>query len=89
VSREEFIESRYSTVICAPVYSNAAGIRTEVRVGVSAGLKHDSSIRCDELNSISKRELRHYIGKLSSEEMAALDRALAAAVGIEQPASRP
>ena len=49
VSRPLAIESRFSTVICAPVYSAHHGLSTQVPVGVTEGLKHDSSIHCDEL----------------------------------------
>jgi mRNA-degrading endonuclease toxin of MazEF toxin-antitoxin module len=38
-----------STVICAPVYSEILGLRSEVMLGVEDGLPRDSSIRCDFL----------------------------------------
>ncbi len=52
VGRQEVIESSYSTVICAPVYTNYLDIKTEVEIGIDEGLKHDSCIRCDELFSV-------------------------------------
>ena len=48
------IDSRFSTVICAPVYSSHAGLSTQVPVGVDQGLKHDSSIHCDEVISLQQ-----------------------------------
>ncbi len=57
VGRQEVIDSNYSTVICAPVYSNCLGIKTEVGVGIDEGLTHDSCIRCDELFSLHKSVL--------------------------------
>ena len=39
VSRQTVIDSKFSTVICAPVYSNYNGISTQVEVGVDDGLK--------------------------------------------------
>ncbi len=44
VSRQVLIDSRFSTVICAPVYSAHAGLSTQVLVGEDEGLKHESSI---------------------------------------------
>jgi len=38
-------------------------------VGVEEGLKHDSSIHCDELVSLLKSVLMDYIGSLSAEKM--------------------
>ena len=44
VSRRVLIDSRFSTVICAPVYSAHDGLSTQVPVGVEEGLKHESSM---------------------------------------------
>lgn len=48
------IDSKFSTVICAPVYSRYDGLSTQFEVGISEGLKAASSIFCDELISIEK-----------------------------------
>jgi Growth inhibitor len=82
VSRQVLIDSRYSSVICAPVYSNCEGLATEVTVGVAEGLKHESCIRCDELISLSKSELTNYIGSLSSLKIQELNQALKIALDI-------
>jgi len=68
-SRQILIESRFSTVICAPVYTNYEGLSTQVAVGIDEGLKHDSGIHCDELISLPKSMLKNYIGMLSSEKL--------------------
>jgi mRNA interferase MazF len=86
VSRQILLESRFSTAMCAPVYSSFDGLSTQVPVGVDEGLKHASSIHCDELISIPKSSLTSFIGTLSSDKLAALHRALAIAVGIDMPA---
>ncbi|MEK7783890.1 MAG: type II toxin-antitoxin system PemK/MazF family toxin [Chloroflexota bacterium] len=57
VSRQVLIDSRFSTVICAPVYTSYDGLATQVSVGPDEGLKHDSSIHCDELVSLPKSVL--------------------------------
>ena len=57
VSRQVLIDSRFSTVICAPVYSSFDGLSTQVPVGIDQGLKHESSVHCDELISILKTSL--------------------------------
>jgi len=83
VGRQEVIESSYSTVICAPVYSNCLGIETEVEIGIDEGLKHHSCIRCDELFSIQKTALTNYLGKLSGVKLEELNRALRIALVIK------
>ena len=82
VSRQVLIESRFSTVICAPVYSVHDELSTQVAVGLGEGLKHDSSIHCDELVSLPKSVLTNYIGALSSQKIRELNKALRAALEI-------
>lgn len=83
VGRQVVIDSTFSTVICAPIYTVHDGLSTQVPVGTSEGLKHDSSIHCDELVSLTKNRLTNYVGSLSSKKMHMLDLALEIAVGIE------
>ena len=85
VSRQLLLDSRFSMAICAPVYSSFDGLSTQVPVGVDEGLKHASSIHCDELISIPKSSLTSCIGTLPSNKIVALNRALAIAVGIDIP----
>jgi len=84
VSRQVLIESRFSTVICAPVYSVHDGLSTQVAVGTDEGLKHDSSIHCDELVSLSKLVLTNYVGSLSPQKLQALNRALRVALDLPE-----
>jgi mRNA interferase MazF len=81
-SRQVLIDSRFSSVTCAPIYSSYDGLSTQVPVGVDEGLKHDSSIYCDELVSLPKRSLTDFIGTLSESKLALLNRSLAIAVGL-------
>jgi mRNA interferase MazF len=83
VSRRALVESRFSTLICAPVYSRCDGLSTQVRVGPDEGLKQESSIHCDELVSLPKSALTHYVGSLMPGRLHELDRAVAIAVGLE------
>ena len=85
VSRSEVIQSRYSTVICAPVYTAYAGLETQVPVGLDEGLKHESSIHCDALVSIYKTRLADYVGQLSPTQMERLNRALLVALDLDTP----
>ena len=82
VSRQAVVDSRLSSVICAPVYSASHGLASQVSVGIDHGLKHDSSIHCDVLVSVAKTDLTDYIGRLPSDKLRELDRALAVAVGL-------
>jgi mRNA interferase MazF len=83
VSRQVLIDSTYSSVICAPIYSSFDGLSTQVVVGIPEGLKHESSIHCDELVSILKSSFTDYVGRLRKEKVFELDKALEVAVGIK------
>ena len=83
VSRQVLIDSAYSTVICAPVYSSSEGLCTQVEIGIDEGLKHSSCIRCDELVSMRKSSLTNYIGCLSGSRLAELNAALRAALDAD------
>jgi len=83
VSRQEVIESEFSTVICIPIYTNCTGIETQVDVGVEEGLKHDSCIFCDEIVSFQKSMLTDFVGTLSEEKLKELNEALKIALVIK------
>ncbi|MBN1410110.1 MAG: type II toxin-antitoxin system PemK/MazF family toxin [Spirochaetales bacterium] len=84
VSRQVLIDSKFSTVICAPVYSNYSGISTQVPVGIEEGLKHHNCIHCDELISIPKTVLTNYIGFLPADKIEMINNALMIALGLEE-----
>lgn len=83
VSRQKFIETVYDSVVCAPVYSNFNDLTTEVSVGIDEGLKHESSIRCDELTSLPKFVLTNFVGSLSPQKLDELNDALKAALELD------
>ena len=83
VSRQELIDSAYSTLICAPIYTNYEGLSTQVPVGIEEGLKHPSAIRCDELISVLKSQLTDYVGIIAEGKLADLGQALLIALGLD------
>ena len=82
VSRMTLLDSTFSTVTCAPVYSARHGLSTQVPVGTDEGLKHESSIHCDELVSLPRAVLTDYVGALSTARLRDLNRALAIALEL-------
>jgi mRNA interferase MazF len=82
VSRQALIDSAYSTVVCAPVFTHWHGLPTQVAVSVAEGLKHESAIQCDGLISLEKSKLTDYVGELANDKLRELDQALLIALGI-------
>ena len=84
VSRQVVIDSSFSTVICAPVYSRWDELSTQIAIGTESGLKHDSAIHCDELVSLPKSMLTNFVGSLSRIHIDELADALRRALEIEE-----
>ncbi len=82
VSRQALIDSRFSTVVCAPVFSNGEGLSTQVAVGPAEGLKQPSWIMCDNLVSLLKSDLTNYVGSLSRPKLSELNDALKMALDL-------
>ena len=77
VSRDFVAENDdVSTVICAPVYTEILGLRSEVELGSEDGMPRESAIRCDFLTLMFKRKLTHFVGSLSSDKFHNLNHAL-------------
>ena len=83
VSRQALIDTRFSSVVCAPVYSRHDELSTQVAIGLEEGLKRDSSIHCDELVSLPKPMLTYFIGRLSEDKIERLNHALLRALELD------
>jgi mRNA interferase MazF len=82
VSRQILIDSQFSTVVCAPVFSHGGGLSTQVPVGPDEGLKHSSWIMCDNLVSLRKADLTQFLGSLARPKLADLEHALKMALDL-------
>ncbi len=72
------------TVIVAPITSTIRGSPAEVAVGVREGLKHESAVNLDHVQTVERARLVGYVGRLASEKMRLVCRALAVAVGCDE-----
>ncbi|MDN5869643.1 MAG: type II toxin-antitoxin system PemK/MazF family toxin [Nitrococcus sp.] len=80
LTRHEVIDL-LQTVMVAPVTSTIRGAPSEVIVGIDEGLKRDSAINLDHIQTVDKTRLTRFIGKVGAEKMSAVCRALAIATG--------
>ena len=77
VSRNFVADNEHiSTVVCAPIYSEILGLRSEVVLSQEDGMSHDSAVRCDFLMLMFKRKLIEFVGTLSAEKIEQLNHAL-------------
>ncbi len=71
-----------TAVTVAPITRTIREIPSELRLGRSHGLRATSVANCDSLQTIPKAALRRRLGRLTTDEMPELDRALRFALGI-------
>lgn len=83
VSRQVLLDSRFSTAICAPVFSEGEGLATQVAIGQAEGLKKQSWVMCDNLVSVPKSVLTDYVGALGPGKLGELGDALRAALELD------
>jgi mRNA interferase MazF len=72
------------TVVCAPVYRERLGLRSEVAIGVEDGLPYESAVRCDFLMLMFKQRLTGFVGTLSASRQRELKRALRYALQADE-----
>jgi mRNA interferase MazF len=65
----------------APITSTAHGAPSEVRVGIEEGLKHDSVVNLDQVQTVDQKRLHHFIGTVGPGKMTGVCRALLVATG--------
>jgi mRNA interferase MazF len=82
LSRQEVIELLH-TVIVAPVTSTIRGAPGEVPVGPREGLKRESAVNLDHVQTVERARLVGFIGHVGPEKMREVCRALAVAVGCD------
>jgi len=82
VSRQALLDSRFTTAICAPVFTSGQGLSTQVAIGPDEGLKHASWIMCDNLVSLRKSDLTNFVGSLPAAKLTELNRALRMALDL-------
>jgi mRNA interferase MazF len=69
------------TVMVAPITSVRRGAPSEVPVGIDEGLKHESAVNLDHVQTVDQLRLVRYVGTLSAAKMQQVCRALGVATG--------
>jgi mRNA interferase MazF len=80
LSRQRAI-SLLRTVLVAPITSAAHGAPSEVQVGTNEGLKHESVVNLDQVQTVDQAKLQHFVGTVGPAKMTAVCRALLIATG--------
>ena len=82
LSRPEAIAVLH-TVMVAPITPTIRGLPSEVVIGTAEGLKHDSAVNLDHVQTVERARLSRHIGQLGAERMRAVCRAIAVATGCD------
>jgi len=83
LTRQEVIEL-LDTVMVAPITSTVRGAPSEVIVGSAQGLKQDSAVNLDHVQTVERARLVQYVGRLTPAQMRQVCRALAIATGCAE-----
>ncbi|HXH24522.1 MAG TPA: type II toxin-antitoxin system PemK/MazF family toxin [Vicinamibacterales bacterium] len=83
LSRQDAIELLH-TVLVAPVTSTVRGAPSEVVIGVDEGLKRESAVTLDHVQTVERARLVGYVGSLGPDKMRRVCRALAIATGCDE-----
>jgi mRNA interferase MazF len=78
-----------NTATVAPISSSTRGSPAEVLVGTVEGLRHASAVNLDHVQTVPKRDLERFVGRVGEEKMAEICRALAVAIGCDPSAHNP
>ena len=68
----------------ATITSPRRGAPGEVPVGASEGLKHDSAVNLDHVQTVERARLVSFVGSLGPAQMRQVCRALAVATGCSE-----
>lgn len=82
LSRQQVIGLLHTAMV-APITSTIRGAPSEVVVGIGEGLKHDSAINLDHVQTVEQDKLRRRVGSLGADKMSDVCRALAIATGCD------
>ena len=80
LTRQEVIGLLH-TVMVAPITSTIRGAPSEVLVGVDEGLRHESAVNLDHVQTVEQARLTRRLGHLGPAKMRDVCRALAIAAG--------
>jgi mRNA interferase MazF len=71
------------TIIIAPI--STAGkhyLPVHIRIGKSGGLSRDSTVFLEQIRTIDRQRIRHYVGTLDGEMMRKIDNAIKISLGV-------
>lgn len=80
LSRQDVIDLLH-TVMVAPITSTIYGAPSEVRVGIKEGLKHESAVNLDHVQTVEQSRLTGRLGHVSPAKLREVCWALAVATG--------
>ena len=81
LSRQEVIPLLH-TVMVAPITSTRRGAPSEVPVGIKEGLKHESAVNLDHVQTVARSPLGALVTTLPAQRMAEIREALLFALDL-------
>jgi len=79
----ELVRPHLNRITVAPITSTIRGLSTELPVGKTNGLDHESVVSCDNIVTIPKDTVGRLIGHLLPDQESALSAAIHAAFDLD------
>jgi len=79
----ELVRPHLNRITVAPITSTIRGLSTELPVGKTNGLDHESVVSCDNIVTIPKDTIGRLIGHLLPDQESALSAAIHAAFDLD------
>ena len=83
VLTREVVRPHLANVTVAPITSRIRGLSTEIGVGRSNGLHHDSVVSCDNITTMPTGQLLQQVGFLLPDQEEQLTAAIVAAFDLD------
>lgn len=74
-----------TTIVCSITSARKKPLPTHLSIGINGGLYKESTILCEQIQTVSKKDLKHYVGFISDQRiMKELDRRILISLGLTE-----
>lgn len=74
-----------TTIVCSITSAKKKDLPTHLFIGTSGGLEKDSTVLCEQIQTVSRSDLRAYVGVISDQRILDnLDKTLLVSLGIKE-----
>lgn len=74
-----------TTIVCSITSTEKKNLPTHLFIGKSGGLHKESTVLCEQIQTVNKNDLKHYVGFISDQDiLKELDNKILISLGITE-----